>query len=312
MKHFLTFILTATLVCTVFAQKSKKQDVEAIMSMAGCYDVSFNYAETFATDTAYEFHNNYTAKATELVLPIENSKDKIVLQHLLVLNDTMVIKHWRQDWFYENTEIYEYDKDENWKYVRKTPAEVKGQWTQKVYQVDDSPRYEGSATWMHADGKHYWENTTAAPLPRREKTKRNDYNVMMRGNRHEITAGGWMHEQDNAKMVRNSGEEDKTIAWEKGWNSYTKVDNSKCQAGKDWWEKNQNYWADVRAVWDEVFASKKDLNIKAKAEKRKMYNRLFSLAKEFSGNNYDPVKAKAEIRKAIQIHINQDIRLAVN
>ena len=27
--------------------------------------------------------------------------------------------------------------------------DVRGQWTQKVYQVDDSPRYEGSSTWVH-------------------------------------------------------------------------------------------------------------------------------------------------------------------
>ena len=80
--------------------------------------------------------------------------------------------------------------------------DVKGQWTQKVFQVDDSPRYEGSGYWVHLDQKSYWENTTSAPLPRREYTKRNDYNVTERGNRQEITSTGWVHDQNNKKIIR--------------------------------------------------------------------------------------------------------------
>lgn len=292
------------------AQKKKKEDVTAILSMAGCYNVSFNFAETFAADTAYNFSKNYTSGATELVLPIVEEKDKIVLQHLLVINDTMIIKHWRQDWLFENTDLYPYHKDDVWKYEKRTADEVKGQWTQKVYQVDDSPRYEGSATWVHVDGKHYWENTADAPLPRRERTKRSDYNVMTRTNRQEITSTGWVHEQDNAKVVRNEDHEDQTIAWEKGLNTYTKVDDSQCQAGRDWWENNKNYWADVRLVWDEVFANHKDLELEMKAEKQQMYRRLFALGKEFAGDKYDAVKAKEEIRQAIKLHIKSDVQLA--
>ena len=102
-------LLALVLVCLVthtFAQKKKKQDIEAIKSMCGCYKVSFNFAETFATDTAYQFHNNYETWGYEYVLPVEETKDKIALQHLLVVADTMVIKHWRQDWLYENTNLY--------------------------------------------------------------------------------------------------------------------------------------------------------------------------------------------------------------
>ncbi len=80
--------------------------------------------------------------------------------------------------------------------------------------------YEGSATWVHVDGKSYWENTTDAPLPRREFSKRSDYNVMTRRNRQEITDYGWVHEQDNDKVLREDS--DKVIAGEKEWNTYTK------------------------------------------------------------------------------------------
>ncbi len=311
MKFIYFSILTLAISVAGVAQKAKKQDIEAIKAMCGCYKVSFNFAETFATDTAYQFKDNYSSGALELVLPIVEEKDKIVLQHLLVINDTMIIKHWRQDWVYENTDLYQYDKEDTWKYVSKSPASVKGQWTQKVFQVDDSPRYEENATWVHFDGKHYWESTTSAPLPRRERTTRNDYNVMVRTNRQEITDYGWIHEQDNAKVVRANGEEDKTIAWEKGWNTYTKVEDSKCQPGNDWWADNKNYWADVRTVWDEVFASQQTLAISMKAERRKLYRRLFSIGEQYVGENYDGEKAIKEIREAIQLHLN-DIQIAGN
>jgi len=89
----------------------------------------------------------------------------------------MIIKHWRQDWIYENTEFYIYDHDNKWSFLKLPNDNVKGQWTQKVFQVDDSPRYEGSGSWVYVDGKKYWESTTDAPLPRREYTTRSDYNL---------------------------------------------------------------------------------------------------------------------------------------
>ena len=71
----------------------------------------------------------------------------------------------------------------------------------KVFQVDDGPRYQGSGTWVHVDGKSYWESTTPAPLPRRERDIRN-YNLTIRGNRVEIMDYGWAHIQDNSKIIR--------------------------------------------------------------------------------------------------------------
>src|SRR5690606_13219502 len=104
-------------------------------------------------------------------------------------------------------------------------------------------------------------NTTAAPLPRREYTTRNDYNVTVRTNRHEIIEQGWIHDQDNDKVIRKSGEADVLLAQEKGLNIYTKVADSKCKAAQDWWEQNQSNWAKVRAKWDKVFSRKSDLEL---------------------------------------------------
>lgn len=306
---FTILCLLGVAVFSANAQKKKKQDAEAIKSMCGCFDVTFNFAETFSPDKNYEFHDNYRSGGLEYVFPIEAGEDKIVLQHLLIVGDTMIIKHWRQDWVYENTDLYMFDKNNTWNYVSLPKADVKGQWTQKVYQVDDSPRYEGTATWVHADGRHYWENTTDAPLPRREFTKRKDYNVIKRRNRQELTAVGWVHEQDNDKVLREDGK-DVVIAQEKGWNTYDKTDEARCAVAKKWWETNKAYWADVRTIWDELFDSKAKIAIKRKVDDKVLYQQLFSLEGELVGsNNYNSEAAKSKIRTVIQSYLDSDQKL---
>ena len=264
----------------VFSQDKKQQDIKSIKSMCGCYDVKFNFAETFqyAKDSAtYKPSQTKHESALEWVELVEDTPNKIVMQHLLIVSDDMIIKHWRQDWLYENTDLYSYNKNTSWKYQKLDKKAVKGQWTQKVYQVDDSPRYEGSATWVHVDGKDYWTNVTDAPLPRREHTKRNDYNVLKRRNIHEITATGWNHEQDNDKLIRDDSGKDVLLAQEKGLDVYTKVPDIKCIAGQKWWKENNALWKNVRDKWQTVFDRHKDLNLEAKVEKKALYSLLFDL-----------------------------------
>ena len=205
----------------------------------------------------------------------------------------MVIKHWRQDWIYQNTDFYVYDHNNKWAYLTKDKKEVKGQWSQKVFQVDDSPRYEGSATWVHVDGKSYWENTTSAPLPRREYTKRKDYNVTVRGNRHEITKSGWIHDQNNVKVMREDGKPDIILAHEKGFNNYVKVEDEKCKAAIDWWFKNKSKWEIVRNKWSEVYARNKNLVLKRTVDNTPLFMKLFS----------EELKEADEINKTIESFI---------
>lgn len=287
------------------AQSKKKQDRQAIKSMCGCYEVKFNFAETFATDDRYTFYDNYSSKGLEWVQLVKDEKNKISMQHLLIVGEEMIVKHWRQDWLYENTDLYTYDKDNAWRYNKLSAKEVKGQWTQKVYQVDDGLRYEGSATWIHADNRSYWESTSDSPLPRREYTKRDDYNVMVRTNRHELTGFGWVHDQDNEKVLRfESG--DQLIAQEKGYNTYMKVSDDKCKAAQDWWKQNEQYWADVRVVWDEIFASKKDLTFKSKVDDQVLFEKMFALGKKVTNlGDYDSDVAKQQIKEIIMSFQNE-------
>jgi len=277
------------------AQNKKTLDQKAIKDMCGCFEVTFNFTETFnySNDSLYRPSKTKVDKGLEWAQLIEDEDDKISIQHLLQVgrpDSPHIIKHWRQDWLFQNQEFYMYNGDNNWTFEKKSKDDVKGQWTQKVFQVDDSPRYEGSGTWVHVDGKHYWENTTTAPLPRREYTKRNDYNITLRGNRHEITDFGWVHDQDNEKVLREAGKEDVIIAKEKGYNTYKKVDDSRCQASQDWWKAQQDKWALVRTKWDAVYGRNKDLTLAEKVDNKVLFKYLLD----------DEITAKKEINRIIE------------
>ena len=290
MKKIITVVLILIVSISINAQRKKAKDKNAIKEMCGCFEVTFNFAETFnySKNSTYRPSKTKVSSGLEWAGLVTDENNKISIQHILQVGNPaspMTVKHWRQDWLFENTNLYTYNADNKWNYVSLPKSQVKGQWTQKVFQVDDSPRYEGSATWIHADGKSYWENTTDAPLPRREYTKRNDYNVTVRTNKHEITKYGWIHDQDNDKVIRTTGKDDVVLAQEKGLNTYTKVDDSKCKSAQDWWKTNNQNWKLVRNKWDEVFNRKTDLILEEKVDEKPLYSILFS--KEFSNKEED-------------------------
>jgi hypothetical protein len=284
----------------LMAQTKKEQDRNAILAMEGCYKVTFDFAETFSPDTSYIYYDRYHSEGIEYVMKIADQEDLISFQHLLVINDTMIIKHWRQDWVYEEDKLLAYDKDKTWKHSSYSPEEVKGTWTQKVYQVDDSPRYESKGTWVHVDGKHFWEGTGDAPLPRREYTKRSDYNVMRRHNRIELSDKGWFLEQDNEKIVRNESG-DRLICHEKGMESFTTGDYN-CQPAIDWWEKIHMYWSEVRTAWNEVFDSNEKLQLIQKIDNKMLWQQLFELGDEISSEK-KPKKVKTRAKEIIEAYI---------
>lgn len=294
-------LIAISLIATskIQSQNKKKKDRIAIKEMSGCFEVTFNFAETFnySKNANYKASKTKVDKGLEWAQVIVDDKNKISIQHLLqVGNPTKphIVKHWRQDWLYQNQDFYTYAGDNNWNYSKKSKKEVRKQWTQKVYQVDDSPRYEGSGTWVHVDGKSYWENTTFAPLPRREYTQRSDYNITSRGNRHQITKDGWVHDQNNIKVLRE-GNQYKIIAKEKGYNTYVKVADNKCKAAKDWWTKNEKKWQLARNKWSEVYGRNQNLSLKAKVKNKQLYKYLFS----------DKIKEEKEMSEIIESFVKK-------
>ncbi len=294
---FCTVLFLLLKVTPTFAQSQK--DADAIKSMCGCFDVTFNYAETFSNDTAYTPKYSKAIKAVEYVIAIEDKPGHIILQHILDAGDGGIIKHWRQDWDYENTSLYDFLGDNKWKTYETVQDKTAGQWSQKVYEVDDSPRYSATGTWIHSDGKTYWETTCNAPLARRDYTKRSDYNLLRRRNRHEITTYGWLHEQDNEKILKTDSTQ-KVLVAEKGWNTYKKINASECEKAATWWKQNAAFWALVRKVWQQELAGRNEWKLDRKLDDHKLFDNLIALSKK------EMVEASEEetaIRTAIQAYL---------
>lgn len=293
MKKSLTFLLVLFLSATAFSQDKLAQDRSAIKALAGFYEVTFNYSETFSPNSNYKFFPKQESHGSEWVLVIEDSPNKIVLQHILVLGKDFAMKHWREDWIYEAPERLVFQENGVWKMEKNDPALVKGTWTQNVYQVDDSPRYGNIGTWQHTDGRHQWQGFADSPLPRREHTIRNDYNVLKRTNRVYLTPNGWMFEQDNSKVMRAGGKET-LIAQEKGLEEFTKIDPAIFDNAKSWWSGQQTFWVDVVNLWNSELQKPKALRLKEKVDGKALYEIMFPLAEKSVAEKWSREKNKAE------------------
>lgn len=276
---------------------------QLINKLCGCFEVDFKYAETFSPDPNYKYHEREeTGGTAELALPIEVSDKKIVIQHLLVVSPTMVVKHWREEWTYENPVIWTYKGNRVWVKDSLPADQVKEKWTQTVWEVADEPRYQGLSQFVHLDGKTIWQNTTDAPLPRREYSVRSDYNILRRTNRLNISDSGYLHEQDNQKIIRQAGI-DQLLVEEKGHNRYKRVSDQECAVAKEYWEKNKNYWAKVRKFWTYYINTHKVIELKNKIEGKLLHEYLLTLAKEYSEKKV----SDAEIDNRIKTEISRFI-----
>ena len=115
--------------------------------MAGDYRTSFDFIETMGFMPNYKPPKPYQSWGTERVYLIQDSENFISLQHILVMrfesddgeiSEPMVVKHWRQDWRYEDTVTHDYQGQGVYERQDHREQDIRGYWTQTVYQVDDS------------------------------------------------------------------------------------------------------------------------------------------------------------------------------
>ena len=234
------------------ARSPAARDRAAILAMRGDHRVDFHFMETVRLGAGYERRDDKSTGGYEAVRVIEDAPGRIVLQHLLVMPSGHVIKHWRQDWTYEAATRFEFVEDQTWAVTEIPAQKTKGAWTQCVYEVSDAPRYCGTGKWNHRYGVSTWtSDRTWRPLPRREYTKRDDYNAINAENRHTVTPNGWTHEQDNTKTAREGRETAATLVREFGFNDYRTVEDYDFSPADAYWARTGDYWADVRDAWAE-------------------------------------------------------------
>lgn len=76
-------------------------------------------------------------------------------------------------------------------------------------------------------------------MPRREYTKRSDYNALSVINRHTLTPNGWTHEQFNTKVLRKPDGTQEAIAREFGFNDYRKTTEVDFAPAYAYWKGTQ-------------------------------------------------------------------------
>jgi hypothetical protein len=258
------------------------RDRKSILAMQGEYLVDFAFDETVLLQAGYERAPAMRSGGNETVIVVQDSPTKLVLQHILVDEKSgHVTKHWRQDWTYEAPNRFEFSADQTWTVQALPAGKTAGAWTQCVYEVSDAPRYCGTGKWTYANGVATWTGDLSwRPLPRREYTKRSDYNVVSAINRHTITPGGWTHEQFNTKVLRKPDGTQVELAREFGFNDYQKTNEVDFKPAYKYWDATSGYWARVRTRWDSFLSKPPGLRLKTKIDGMAMIMPLFTQAGE--------------------------------
>lgn len=297
----------------------QERDRRAILAMAGPYRVSFDFIETVGFTEGYTPREPYQSWATEYVYVVADEPEFVSLQHILVMflempdgsvSDPMVVKHWRQDWRYEQRDINVFAGHSTWQQRRLRRGEAKGRWTQSVYQVDDSPRYQAAGTWRHHDNYSAWQSDeTWRPLPRREFSVRSDYDVLVGTNRHTIYPSGWVQEEDNLKVVLDDAGEfaagTSVLARESGLARYERIDDHDWSAGNEYWQRTAPFWAVVRDEWADTLATNDTVTLKARVDDRPLFAAMFALAEDTTVDAvFDADAARAEVRASLAQYLD--------
>ena len=284
----------------------KERDRRAILAMAGRYRVSFDFLEVVRYDPALKQDAPYQSWGAEIIFVSEDRPDFIALQHVLVtrvldkegkVSDPFVVRHWRQEWRYEAETLLAYQGALTW--ARRAVEDRRGAWTQSVLQVDDSPRYAARGRWQHESGMSTWiSDETWRPLPRREFSVRKDYDVLVGTNRHTITPGGWVQEENNLKYALA---EKRYLGREYGVARYERIRDYDFAEGEKYYARSEPFWAEVRAAWRELEERAGRFTMRAHSDQGALFMPFFQYAAKLAdGAPFDREDARTFVRRTLQ------------
>ncbi|KAK0332220.1 hypothetical protein LTR94_025775, partial [Friedmanniomyces endolithicus] len=241
------------------------RDRQSSLAQAGQYRVHFDMRENVSFQADYDPLEEKLSGGSEIVRVVYDQGERISLQHILVMEhggQTIVVKHWRQDWVYQPQTVLTYAGPGRWNLTPVSAEERQGAWSQTVWQTDDSPRYGGVGHWRYENGLAAWtSDPTLRPLARRDAVRNPVYDRYLGTNRHILKPDGWVHIQDNIKLSGKAGGEPIAIVQEDVINTYDRSTAYSPQAGDDYWAKTQSYWAAVRQAWDETIIAHNGLSL---------------------------------------------------
>lgn len=305
-------VATATAPTPASASASAfERDRQAILAQAGQYRVHFDMRENVSFNADYDPLEEKLSGGSEIVRVVYDHGDRISLQHILVMahgDQTVVIKHWRQDWVYQPQTVLTYTGPNQWSLTPVPEAERAGAWSQTVWQTDDSPRYGGVGHWTYENGLTAWtSNPTWRPLARRDAVRNPVYDRYLGTNRHILKPNGWVHIQDNMKMDGRNGGTPVAIVQEDVINTYDTSTSYTPKPGDDYWTATQTYWAGIREAWDAVITRGGGVHVEEAPETGVVTGiPLMELAQKIQKGEITTEAALTEGRAIIALATNKD------
>ncbi len=271
---------------------AQERDRRAILAMAGTYRVTFDFVEIDDFGAAGKPQAPYQSWGTEKVYVDADEPGFVSLVHILEMRivdkqgrvgEPMVTKHWRQDWRYEPATIVEYQGADRWQRRGVAEAESRNAWVQTVYQVDESPRYASLGRWQHSASFSTWiSGDTWRPLPRREWSVRNDYQLLTGTNRHTVGPNGWTQEENNIKTVIDAQRHIEAarpyVAREYGVARYERLKDADFAQADGYYERTRAFWGRVRTAWWDAFARQDTITLRGPVDKLGLFVPLFARA----------------------------------
>ncbi|NJL25378.1 MAG: hypothetical protein HC902_09505 [Calothrix sp. SM1_5_4] len=246
----------------------------------------------------------------EWIYSEEVSPTRIRLQHVMFLADLegkpiqgSELKHTGEDWEFEAPYYYDFVGPRRWE-VRKLEQGTQ-QWTRRVTNLDDGPRYACASPWSLDKRFPEWSCGAFSPIPGRETRDmgRKDYNTLDRMTRLVAYDSSWLERQENVKTIDADGVRT-PLAKEVGKNWYVRLPDSECAPIQGFIQERREFWQLVRVAWDEVLSG--DRPFAEKPAARSPLRRTQSARRRTVKNKMD--LKDPSVRKAVKDSILTIIR----
>jgi hypothetical protein len=122
--------------------------------------------------------------------------------------------------------------------------------------------------------------------------------VLVGTNRHTITPQGWVQEENNIKLVQQSG---KYLAREYGVARYERIRDYDFSAGETYYKRTEPFWAEVRAAWRELGEGRQRFSLRAPVDQGQLFIPFFDYAQRLAeGAPFDRDAARNFVRRTLQ------------
>ena len=119
-----------------------------------------------------------------------------------------------------------------------------------------------------------------------------------------ITPEGWVHVQENRKLVKREGEE-KFLCLEVGCNSYKRIEDETAKEGFEkaaaMWVKTSGFWKEVRHAWADVLNHHEgSVHYTKRLEGKRLMYEMGELAEKSDKEKVQPKEIKTLIQKYLR------------